>query len=272
MRASVAVDTPSSRTGATTHENGNDDTMDNPRPDKVAKVTEVRERLDDADAVVLTEYRGLNVRAMADLRSALRAAGGEIKIYKNTMVRFAAADLDLDVADLLTGPTAIAFTSPDADGVPGDPVALAKALTAFSKDNEQLVIKGGLLSDQRLSVDEVVALSKIAPREEILARLAGGFAAPMQQFAAVLAAVPQKFAYAMSALIEAGGAPGAPAADEDTATAETPAADAADEPAAEAATETSATGDAGADEPTDAAGDDPAADDTSAGDGTEQES
>jgi large subunit ribosomal protein L10 len=249
--------------------------MDNPRPEKVAKVAEVRERLDEADAVVLAEYRGLNVRAMADLRTSLREAGGEIKVYKNTMVRFAADELELDVADLLTGPTAIAFTAPTADGAPGDPVALAKALTAFGKDNDRLVIKGGLLAKRRLSVDEVVALSKIAPREELLARLAGGFAAPMQQFAAVLAAVPQKFAYAMQALIEAGGASDAPAGDAsdagDDADTDGEAAAAPEEAAAEA-TDTPGAGDAGAGEPTDAAGDDTAADDTSAGDGNEQES
>lgn len=250
--------------------------MDNPRPEKVAKVAEVRERLDDADAVVLAEYRGLNVRAMADLRTSLRAAGGEIKVYKNTMVRFAAEDLDLDVADLLTGPTAMAFTTPGADGAPGDPVSLAKALTTFSKENDRLVIKGGLLAKRRLSVDEVVALSKIAPREELLARLAGGFAAPMQQFAAVLAAVPQKFAYALSALIEAGGASDAAAGDASDAGATDSAGEAEaaapEEAAAEAATDTPGAGDAGAGEPTDAAGDDTAADDTSAGDGNEQES
>jgi large subunit ribosomal protein L10 len=250
--------------------------MDNPRPEKVAKVTEVRERLDEADAVVLAEYRGLNVRAMAELRTSLRAAGGEIKVYKNTMVRFAADELELDVADLLTGPTAIAFTAPAADGGPGDPVSLAKALTAFGKDNQNLVIKGGLLSKRRLSVDEVVALSKIAPREELLARLAGGFAAPMQQFAAVLAAVPQKFAYALSALIEAGGASDAAVDDTseagDGAEAADPAAEAPEEAAAEAAADSPGAGDAGAGETTDAAGDDTAADDTSAGDGNEQES
>lgn len=242
--------------------------MDNPRPEKVAKVAEVRERLDGADAVVLTEYRGLNVRAMADLRTALRAAGGEIKVYKNTMVRFAAEDLELDVSDLLTGPTAIAFTAPAADGGPGDPVSLAKALTAFGKDHDKLVIKGGLLSKRRLSVDEVVALSKIAPRDELLARLAGGFAAPMQQFAAVLAAVPQKFAYALSALIEAGGAADAPAGEGSGGEIATPPEDA----AAEAVEESPGAGDAGAGEQTDAAGEDTAADDTSAGDGNEQES
>ena len=88
--------------------------MDNPRPEKVAVVDEVRERFESAEAALLTEYRGLDVAAMAELRRALRAAGGEYKIYKNTLVRFAARDLGLEIEDLLTGPTAIAFVDGDA--------------------------------------------------------------------------------------------------------------------------------------------------------------
>lgn len=184
--------------------------MDNPRAEKVAVVAEVKERLEGAEAVVLTEYRGLNVKDLATLRSALREAGGEYSVYKNTMVRFAAKELDLEIQDMLVGPTAIAFTGTRPDGSPGDPVNLAKALTEFGKTNENLVIKGGLLDGELLSTDEIAALSKIAPRQELLARLAGGMAAPMQQFAALLAAVPQKMAYALKALIDDGGAPGAP--------------------------------------------------------------
>ena len=71
--------------------------MDNPRPEKVAVVAEVKDRLDAAEAVVLTEYRGLNVRELAELRKALGEAGGEYKVYKNTMVRFAAKELDLEI-------------------------------------------------------------------------------------------------------------------------------------------------------------------------------
>lgn len=227
--------------------------MDNPRAEKVAVVAEVKDRLDAAEAVVLTEYRGLNVRELAELRKALGEAGGEYKVYKNTMVRFAAQELDLEIEELLVGPTALAFTGTRADGSAGDPVTIAKALTDFSKANEKLIIKGGLLEGRLLSTDEITALSKIAPREELLARLAGGMAAPMQQFAALLAALPQKLAYALSALIEQGGAPGAPesaapaedAADDENAD-EAPAEDAAsDEPEAEAAADEAPAEDAG---------------------------
>ena len=179
--------------------------MGDPNPQKVAIVAEVQEKFASADAVVLTEYRGLDVTDMAALRDAMREAGGEYKVYKNTLVRFAAKELNLEIDELLVGPTAIAFTGTRPDGTPGDPVTIAKTLADFSKKNEKLVIKGGMLDGGLLSTDEIVALSKIAPREELLSRLAGGIAAPMQQFAGLLTAIPQKFAFALSALIEAGG-------------------------------------------------------------------
>ncbi|HMQ25571.1 MAG TPA: 50S ribosomal protein L10 [Acidimicrobiales bacterium] len=211
--------------------------MDNPRPEKVAVVAEVKEKLDGADAVVLTDYRGLDVAAMSTLRRALSAAGGDFKIYKNTLVRFAARELDLEVDELLLGPTAIAFVPRGADGAPGDPVAVAKALRDFAKTNVHLVVKGGLIGTKVLSVEEVKAIADVAPREELLARLAGGMAAPMQQFAGLLAALPRNFAYGLKALIDQGGAPGAPAAEEAPAEAEAPA-DEPEAPAAEAGADT----------------------------------
>jgi large subunit ribosomal protein L10 len=185
--------------------------MENPRPEKVAVVAEVKEKLAGTESAVLTEYRGLNVSDLAQLRAALREAGGEYKIYKNTLVRFAAQELELDFDDMLVGPTAIALVAEKADGTPGDAVSVAKALADFAKTNDKLVIKGGMLDNAILSADEVRALSKIAPREVLLAQFAGAMAAPMQQFAALLKAVPQSFAYGLQALIDEGGAPGAPA-------------------------------------------------------------
>jgi len=205
------------------------------RSEKVAVVDEVREKFSASDAAVLTEYRGLDVPAMAELRRALRESGGEYKVYKNTLVRFAVEELGLEIDDLLTGPTAIAFVGEQADGSAGDPVGVAKALKEFAKANEALIIKGGLLDEKRLTAEEISALAEIAPREVLLAQLAGAMAAPMQQFAALLKALPQNMAYALQALIEQGGAPGAPTADEtDAAPAaeETEAADSSSEEAA----------------------------------------
>lgn len=179
--------------------------MDNPRPEKVAVVQEVKDRISNSTASLLTEYRGLTVTDMQVLRRSLRAAGGDYKIYKNTLVRFAARELDLDIEELLLGPTAIAFVPSDG---PGDPVPVAKALRDFARVNANLVVKGGVLGDKILGADEARALAEVAPREVLLAQLAGAMAAPMQQFASLLNALPQKFAYAMQALIDhQGGAP-----------------------------------------------------------------
>src|SRR3546814_18492335 len=119
--------------------------MDNPRTEKVAVVDEVRERFDASSAALLTEYRGLDVAAIGALRQALRAAGGEYKVYKNTLVRFAARDLGLELEELLTGPTALAFITERPDGPPGDAVDVAKALRDFANPNPRLIVKGGVL-------------------------------------------------------------------------------------------------------------------------------
>ncbi|MEC7908790.1 MAG: 50S ribosomal protein L10 [Actinomycetota bacterium] len=182
--------------------------MSEARAAKVAVVDEVRERFSDSDSLVLTEYRNLDVPAMASLREALREVGGDYKIYKNTLVRFAVEDLDLEIDDLLSGPTAIAFVGKKPDGSSGDPVSVAKALKDFAKKNEALVIKGGILENRRLTVEEINQLAEIAPRDVLLSQLAGLLVAPMQQFAGLLNALPQKFAYALQALVEkSGGVP-----------------------------------------------------------------
>jgi large subunit ribosomal protein L10 len=212
--------------------------MDNPRPEKVAVVEEVKERLSAADATVLTDYRGIDVPGMAELRRSLRAAGGDVKIYKNTLVRFAAQELGLEIDELLVGPTALAFVEPGEDGN-GDPVMVAKALRDFAKTNANLEIKGGLLGDRLLTADEVDQLAKIAPRDELLARLAGGLAAPMRQMAGLLQALPRNFAHGLAALIDERGGPEAAAeaapAEEAEPETEAPEAEAAEAEAADGA-------------------------------------
>lgn len=201
--------------------------VDNPRPEKVAVVEEVRARLSAADAAILTEYRGLSVKELATLRRALTAAGGTYKVYKNTLVRFAVRDLGLaDLEALLTGPTAITF-------VDGDAVEVAKTLREFSRTHPLLVVKGGVLGTSILSPADASALADLPSRDLLLARLAGALAAPMVQFAGLLQALPRNFAYGLKALIDQGGAPGAPsapaaAADEAPAPDEPPAAEAPD--------------------------------------------
>jgi large subunit ribosomal protein L10 len=173
--------------------------MDNPRPAKVAVVDEVRQRLTSSDAAILTEYRGINVAEMARLRRSLREAGGNYKIYKNTLARFAVRELGLEELEaMLLGPTAIAF-------VDGDAAAVAKALRDFSRTNPALVIKGGVLGTTVLSAADAGALAELPSRDQLLAQLAGAMAAPLQQLAGLLAAVPRNFAYGLRALAEKQG-------------------------------------------------------------------
>ena len=168
--------------------------MDDPRREKVAVVDEVRLRLDQADAVIVTEYRGLKVKDLATLRRTLAPLGGEYRVYKNTLARIAAGDAErASFKDLLSGPTGLAF-------VRGDAVAVTKTLRDFARANPLLVIKGGLLGSSVLSPAATTALADLPSREQLLARLAGALAAPMQTMAGLLAAVPRNFAYGLSAL------------------------------------------------------------------------
>jgi large subunit ribosomal protein L10 len=204
-----------------------------PRAEKVAVVEEVRSKLSAAGAAILTEYRGLKVAELQTLRRSLRAAGGEYKIYKNTLVRFATRELGLDgVEGLLEGPTAIAFA--DAD-VP----AVAKALRDFSRTNPMLVVKGGVMGTSVLTARDATALADIPSRDVLLARLAGLMAAPLQQFAGLLQALPRNLAYGLQALIDERGGVAAEAPPADAAPEAAPepvAPEAAAEPTAEAAT------------------------------------
>lgn len=173
--------------------------MENPRPEKVAVVDEVKTRISESDATILTEYRGLTVKDLAELRKALRPNGADYKIYKNTLVRFAVRDLNLDLESSLTGPTAVTF-------IKGDAAATAKTLRDFAKTNPNLVIKGGVLGDKTLSAKDAAALADLPSREVLLSQFAGLLAQPMQQFAGLLQALPRNFAYGLKALADKGGA------------------------------------------------------------------
>ena len=183
--------------------------MGEPRADKVAVVAEVKEKLESAGGVVLTEYRGLDVPGIAELRKNLAPAGGEYKIYKNTLVRRAANELGMELDDLLVGPTALAFVGEKADGTAGDPAAVAKALRDYAKGNDALVIKGGLLDGAALSQDDIKALADLPSREVLLSEFAGAMEYILGDFAGVLDAKLREFVYAMDELIDKGGPSGA---------------------------------------------------------------
>ena len=167
-----------------------------PRPEKTAVVDEIRAKLTDADAAVLTEYRGLTVTQLAELRGALRPAGTEYKVFKNSLARRAveAAGLD-DLMPMLEGPVAIAF-------VHGDAVVAAKALRDFGKINPALILKGGLLGPRVLTGAEVESLAEIQPRDVLLARLAGGFQAPLTKAAGLFQAFTRNLAYGVKAYVD----------------------------------------------------------------------
>lgn len=166
------------------------------RPEKVAVVDEIRAKLDESDAAILTEYRGLSVAELASLRGALRPAATEYKIFKNTLARRAADEAGLaELGPFLEGPTAIAF-------VRGDAVGAAKALREFAKTAPTLVVKGGLLGRRLLTAADVEALADIEPREVLLARLAGGFQAPLTKAAGLFQAFTRNFAYGLKAYVD----------------------------------------------------------------------
>ena len=171
-------------------------TTTDPRPEKVAVVAEITEKLRDAQAVFITEYRGLAVGQLARLRGALRDTGAEHKVYKNTLARFAADQAGVEgLKELLVGPTALTF-------VTGDSVAAAKALRDAARTNPLLVLKGGALGASALSAADVTALAELPSREELLARFAGALQAPLVKTAGLLQALPRNFAYGLSALID----------------------------------------------------------------------
>jgi len=183
-----------------------------PNTEKLGAVAEITERFQNSSAAVITEYRGLSVKQVTDLRRAL-GQDTTYAVVKNTLTRRAAADAGVAIDDsLLVGPTAIAF-------VQGDPVLAAKGLRDFARTHPLLVIKGGVLDGKSLSADEVARIADLESREVLLARLAGAlkalptraaglFQAPLSQMARLAKALEEKKADGPAA----DGASGDPAA------------------------------------------------------------
>jgi large subunit ribosomal protein L10 len=165
-----------------------------PSASNVAEVETIKGRLEGAVAALLTEYRGLNVKDLFELRASLRGSSTEYRVLKNTLTTIAAREAGYqDLVPLLQGPTAVAF-------VHGDPVQAAKDLAEFARTHPALVVKGGVLDGKVLAADEVRRLATLESREVLLARLAGLFQAPLQQTASLLAAPLRQVATMTSAL------------------------------------------------------------------------
>ena len=205
------------------------------RPDKTADVAELVESFQESAGAVLTEYRGLTVKQLQDLRRSL-GENANYAVVKNTLTKIAATEAGVDgFDDLLVGPTAIAFIN-------GDVVQAAKGLRDFAKAHPALVIKGGFLEGKALDAKEIAKLADLESREVLLAKLAGGMLASLSQAVYLLNAPLAQAARLAGALqakaeqdpsILQGGA-GTPAPAEDTATEAAPAADTAAEEATEA--------------------------------------
>ncbi len=180
------------------------------RADKVTAVAELTDRFRQSDSVVLTEYRGLSVSQLSELRQSL-GEHATFSVVKNTLTKIAVGEAGLEdqLASLLQGPSAIAF-------VDGDVVEAAKGLRDFSKDHPALVIKGGVLEGKALTPNEITRLADLEPRDVLLGKLAGAMQASMSRAAAVFNALPTQVAQLAEALRaqreEQGGAPAAEAA------------------------------------------------------------
>ena len=209
------------------------------RPDKAAAVAEIADEFRSSNAAVLTEYRGLSVKQLQELRRSL-GENATYAVVKNTLTKLAAKEAGVDsFEELLTGPSAIAF-------VKGDPVEAAKSLRDFAKANSPLVIKGGVLDGKPLTPAEIAKIADLESREVLLAKLAGAMTASLTNAVYLLNAPLAQAARLVGALqaqaeqdpsILRGGA-GTPAPSEDSAAAEAPAADETEAaPAAEAASD-----------------------------------
>ena len=179
------------------------------KPDKVAAVAEIADRFRTSSATVVTEYTGLSVAQLSQLRVAL-GSSAKYRVAKNTLVQRAAQEAGVQgLDDLFVGPTAIAF-------VEGEAVDAAKALRDFAKDNNALVIKGGYMDGKPLSVNEINRLADLESREVLLSKAAGAFKAKLSQAAALFQAPASQVARLAAALEEKrkgeeGGAGEAPA-------------------------------------------------------------
>ena len=152
------------------------------RPDKAAAVAELTEDFRTANATVLTEYRGLSVTSMKQLRRALGSTT-KYSVVKNTLTKIAAKDAGVDLSpELLKGPSAVAF-------IKGDPINAAKSLRDFAKENPSLIIKGGIYEGKAISAAELMQLANLESREVLLAKLAGAMKGSLAKAARVFDAL-----------------------------------------------------------------------------------
>ncbi len=166
------------------------------REDKKKLVKDLAEKMEKSQSMIFTDYRGLDVAEMNELRRKLRDAGVEYRVVKNTLARFAAEKANIKELEVIfTGPTAIAF------GI-DDPVTPARILVDYSKENKELEIKGGTLEGKPINISRVDYLAKIPSREELLAKALGSMKAPVTGLVNTLGGILRKPLYALNAIKE----------------------------------------------------------------------
>ena len=171
-------------------------------PAKEKVVADLRERIRGASFAVLTDFRGLRVGEMSDLRRRVRQAGGNLHIAKNSLLRIAAESEGIeDVRDLFLGPTSVAYAQ-------GDEVALAKALIDYSKGSPSFTIKGGLLDKKYLEAAQIQQLATLPPRDVLVAQVVGGMQSPIYGLVCVLNATISSLVHVLNARSEQLGAAG----------------------------------------------------------------
>ena len=158
-----------------------------PKQEKVERVAELKERIEGSDALLLTEYRGLSVSEITELRRSLAEGGTKFQVVKNTLMRRAVNDAGVaELEALLEGPSAVAF-------VEGDPVAAAKSVVDAAKQYPTLVLKGGFMDGKMLSADDAKALASLESREVMLSKIAGLMKSEMSKAAALFVGAQSKF-------------------------------------------------------------------------------
>ncbi|OGL02505.1 MAG: 50S ribosomal protein L10 [Candidatus Rokubacteria bacterium RIFCSPHIGHO2_12_FULL_73_22] len=163
-----------------------------PTREKIETVQALKARLDGVKTVVLTEYRGLTVQQLGDLRKQLRAVSAEYKVVKNRLARLAISSSELEgLARHLSGPTGIIFSKQD-------PVAVAKALHTFARTNQALAIKAGYVEGKMLQPDGLKALADLPSRETLRAQLVGAIQGPLAQLVGLLAAPHRELVYVLA--------------------------------------------------------------------------
>ncbi|NMA48731.1 MAG: 50S ribosomal protein L10 [Tissierellia bacterium] len=163
---------------------------------KTKVIDEIKEKIELSQAVVLVDYRGLDVAQLTELRKKYREAGVDYKVYKNTMMKFAFKDLGYDeFNEFLKGPSAVAF------GIE-DPVAAAKVTAEFAKKNEKLEIKAGIVDGKIINIEEVKSLAELPSKEVLVAQVLGGLNAPIQGFTNVLQGTIRSLAIVLNAIAE----------------------------------------------------------------------